>query len=200
MSGKVSLGSYDNRWYSPGRGFAWRALWLFVGLPLFRCSLLPFSRLRVALLRAFGAKVGDGVVIHSEVNVKYPWNLEMGDHCWIGERAWVDSLATVRLEDNVCVSQGCYICTGNHDWSDPRFGLILRPVELKSGSWAGAHSVLLPGVTLGEGAVAAAGSVVTKSVPAFEVHAGNPAAFTRYRAIRDEAVASTHGARQEVMQ
>ncbi len=192
MNSPVQLRRYDNSWYRPGRSFFWQAAWLFLGLPLFRSPLLPFSRLRVALLRVFGAKVGNGVVIHSEVHVKYPWHLQVGNDCWIGERAWIDNLTTVRLGNDVCISQDCYICTGNHNWSDPNFGLIVRPVELGNGSWAGARSVLLPGVSLGEGAIAAAGSVVTHAIPPFEVHAGNPAIFVRKRHIRDvESVRTT---------
>ncbi|MGI4758408.1 MAG: WcaF family extracellular polysaccharide biosynthesis acetyltransferase [Janthinobacterium lividum] len=185
MSSPVQLARYDNSWYSPGRSFLWRALWLFIGLPLFRCALLPFSGFRVALLRLFGAQVGQGVVIHSEVNVKYPWHLQVGNHCWIGERAWIDNLTTVRLGDNTCLSQDCYICTGNHNWSDPLFGLIVKPVELHAGAWAAARSTLMPGVVLGEGAIAGAGSVVAKNIPAYEVHTGNPAVFVRTRHIQD---------------
>ena len=117
--------------------------------------------------------------------MKYPWHLKVGDHTWIGERAWIDNLTTVRLGSNVCLSQDCYICTGNHNWSDPSFGLIVRPVELGAGSWAAARSTLMPGVVLGEGAIAGAGSVITRSVPPWEVHSGNPAAFVRIRDIQD---------------
>lgn len=186
MKTQIRLGEYDNSWYHPGRSNLWRAAWLFVGLPLFRCSLLPFSRLRVGLLRLFGARVGRGVVIHSEVVVKYPWHLVIGDDCWIGERSWFDTLTTVRLGNNVCVSQGAYLCTGNHDWSDPAFGLRLEPIQLHDGAWAGAMCRLLPGAVLREGAVAAAGSVVAGTVPAWEVFGGNPAVFLRTRRVRGQ--------------
>jgi putative colanic acid biosynthesis acetyltransferase WcaF len=119
------------------------------------------------------------------VRVKYPWHFEVGDHSWIGESAWIDNLTLVRLGDNVCVSQGCYICTGNHNWSDRTFGLMVRPVELADGSWAGARSSLMPGVALGEGAVASAGSVVLHPIPAWEIHAGNPASFSRRRSLAE---------------
>lgn len=184
MKVPVQLANYNNSWYDPGRSIIWRAAWLFLGLPLFRCSLLPFSVLRVTLLRIFGARVGQGVVIHSEVMVKYPWHLVIGDHCWIGERSWFDSLTTIRLGDNVCVSQGAYLCTGNHDWSDPAFGLLLAPIELEDGAWAGAMCRLLPGAILREGAVAAAGSVIAGTVPSREVFAGNPAVCVRARRVR----------------
>lgn len=185
MKSPVQLGQYDNSWYSPGRSFAWSVAWLFIGLPLFRASWLPVSKVRVALLRLFGASVGTGVVIRSGVSVKYPWHLQIGNDCWIGERAWIDNLTTVRIGNDVCLSQECYLCTGNHDWSDPLFGLIVKSVELRNGSWAGARSVLLPGVVLGDGAIAGAGSVVTRPIPDYEVHTGNPAVFVRTRHIRD---------------
>ncbi len=183
MSG-VRLRDYDNSWYSPGRSVLWRSLWFFVGLPLFGSRLVPGSRARVALLRSFGATVGDRVVIRHDGNVKYPWHLVVGDDCWIGEGAWIDNLTTVRIGNNCCISQGAYFCTGNHDWSDPRFGLRIAPIELKDSSWAGAKSVLLPGTVLEEGAIAAAGSVVSGTVPSFAIFAGNPAIHVKQRIVR----------------
>lgn len=188
MTSPVRLRDYNNAWYRPGRSTLVRTLWLFVGQPIFRSSLLPSSRLRVAMLRLFGAQVGRGVVIHSEVVVKYPWHLTVGDDCWIGERVWIDCLTTVELADNVCISQGAYLCTGNHNWSDPAFGLVTRPIRLLDGAWAGAQSVLLPGSSLGVGSVAAAGSVVSGAVHDWQIHAGNPARYLRDRTVRETAV------------
>ena len=184
---QVELGRYDNSWFQPGRSWLWQAAWLCGGLTILRCSWLPSSALRVRLLRWFGAQVGSGVVIKPGVRVKYPWHLKVGDHCWIGEDCWIDNLTQVELGSNVCLSQGAYLCTGNHDWSDPAFGLILGAITLENGSWVGARAVIAPNVTLGEHAVAAAGSVVTKSIPAWKVYAGNPAAFVRNRRISDHS-------------
>jgi putative colanic acid biosynthesis acetyltransferase WcaF len=177
----VKLRQYDNSWYQPGRSVIWRSAWLFLGLPILRCSLLPSSSIRVALLRLFGARIGDRVVMRHSVNVKYPWHLEIGQDCWIGEECWIDNLTTVQIGSDVCLSQGCYLCTGNHDWSDPAFGLIVKPIHIRNGVWVGARAFLAPGVVLGEGAVAAACSVITRDIPSFEVHAGNPAAFIKSR-------------------
>jgi putative colanic acid biosynthesis acetyltransferase WcaF len=180
------LSSFDNSWYSPGRPRAVRALWFFLGLPLQRCSLQPGSAVRAVLLRLFGARVGPGVVIKPGVRVKYPWHLSVGAHAWIGEDVWIDNLAPVALGDHACVSQGAYLGTGNHDWSDPAFGLFVRPVTLAGGAWVGARSVICPGVSLGECAIAAAGSVVSANIPPFEIHAGNPASFVKSRRIPHE--------------
>ncbi len=187
--GLVELRHYDNSWYHPGGSFAKRALWMLLGEPVFRSPWLPSSSARVALLRMFGARIGEGVVIKPHVTVKYPWHLELGDFCWIGEQAWIDNLTTVRVGRNACVSQGAYLCTGNHDWSDPNFGLRIEPIQLGEGAWAGAKSVLTPGTVLGAYAVAAAGAVVKGCIPDFEIHAGNPAQFVKKRKIRNAQVA-----------
>ncbi len=178
---EVQLRHFNNSWYQPGRSRYWQAAWFFVGLPLLRSPLMPFSAVRVWLLRLFGAAIGEGVVVKPGARVKYPWRLRVGDHSWLGEDCWIDNLAAVTLGHDVCISQGAYLCTGNHDWSDPHFGLMLGPITLGNGAWVGAGALLAPGVTLGEGAVAAAGSVITKSIPGGEIHAGNPAVFARRR-------------------
>lgn len=182
--GKVRLGAYDNSWYRPGRSVAWRAAWMMLGAPVVRCGWMPSSGVRVWLLRAFGATIGRGVVVKPGVEVKYPWHLVVGDDTWIGENAWIDCLTTVRIGSNACVSQGAYLCTGNHDWTDPGFGLMVEPVQVGEAAWVGAKAILMPGCVLGEGAVAGAGSVVRGVVPDWEIYAGSPAVFVRRREIR----------------
>lgn len=179
----INLRNYDNSWYDPGRSSLWRAAWHFLGLPLLRSHVITSSSFRAALLRFFGARIGERVVMRHGFDVKYPWHLTIGNDCWIGERCWIDNLTAVRIGNNVCVSQGAYFCTGNHNWSDPSFGLMIAPVQLNDGAWAGANCLLTPGTVLGEGAVAAAGSVITGIVPDFEIYAGNPAVFVKKRII-----------------
>jgi putative colanic acid biosynthesis acetyltransferase WcaF len=191
---RVTLRHYDNSWYDPGRGIAWRALWQLIGLPVLRSRVLPSSAIRTSLLRLFGARIGQHAVIKPGVVVKYPWHLSIGDDCWIGEDCWIDNLTTVKIGSNVCVSQGAYLCTGNHDWTDPAFGLVIAPIEIRDGAWAGAKCLLMPGVVLGEGAVAAAGSVVSGRVPGYEVYAGNPAVFVKRRSLRSDHCAAVQEA------
>jgi putative colanic acid biosynthesis acetyltransferase WcaF len=186
----VSLSAFHNEWYKPGRSRFVQMAWFFAGLPLLRLPVLPLSSVRRALLVLFGARIGAGAVIKPGVRVKYPWLFEAGDNCWIGEDCWIDNLAQVTLGNNVCVSQGAYFCTGNHDWSDPAFGLIVRPIEVGDGAWIGAKAILGPGAVLGECAVVAAGSVVSRRVPAFEIHGGNPAVFMRKREVKNSSSAA----------
>ncbi len=181
---RVQLRFYDNSWYQPGGSVPKRILWMFLGQPCLASKWVPTSGMRAGLLRAFGARVGRGVVIKPAVRVKYPWHLELGDDCWIGEDCWIDNLTTVRIGANACVSQGAYLCTGNHDWADPHFGLKVQTIVLGEGAWAGAKCILMPGTVLGCFSIAAAGSVIKGSVPDFEIHAGNPAQRVRLRTIR----------------
>ncbi len=181
----IDFGKYDNSWYTPGRSLVVRSLWMFFGAPFFRSTWCVSSALRCRLLRLFGATIGHHVVIRQGVIVKYPWHLRVGDHTWIGENVWIDNLTTVQLGSNVCLSQAAYLCTGNHDWTDPHFGLRVAPISVHDGAWVGARSTVLPGVTLHEGAIAAAASVVTRSVPAWQIVAGNPAVFLRDRVLTD---------------
>ncbi len=188
---QVDLSRYDNSAYNPGRPWTVRVLWFLVGLPLLRCSLIPSSAFRRMLLRAFGAEIGEGVVMQQNFCVKYPWNLRVGNNSWFGEECWIDNLVPVTIGDNVCISQDAYLCTGNHDWSDPAFGLIVRPIRIEDGAWIGARSSLAPGVVVGECAVLSLGAVAIKSIPAFEIHAGNPAAFVRLREFRTQTPADS---------
>jgi putative colanic acid biosynthesis acetyltransferase WcaF len=180
----VDLSRPDNSEYRKGRPLLARALWHFFGFPLVRSDWVPISSLKAALLRLFGASIGRGVCLKPGIRVKFPWYLAIGDHCWIGESAWIDNLTRVNIGSNVCVSQGAYLGTGNHDWTTPNMKLFTRPITLRDGSWVGAKSIVCPGVTFGEGAVLAAGSVATRDIPSFEIWAGNPARFVRTRRLR----------------
>ncbi len=179
----IDLSRYSVGSYHPGRGTLNQALWFFAGLPLLRSSLIPGSAFRAWLLRVFGASIGRGVTLKPGMRVKYPWHLTVGNHCWIGEDAWIDNLVAVTLDNHVVISQGAYLCTGNHDWSSATFDLKTGTIHLEDGSWVGAKALLGPNVVLGQCAVAAAGSVVSRSIPAYEIHAGNPASFVRRRVI-----------------
>ncbi len=181
---QIDLSVPDNTELVRGASLLVEAAWHFCGLPLLRSQWITSSSFRSRLLRLFGAKIGKGVYIKPGVRVKFPWYLEVGDHTWLGEDLWIDNLAKVTIGPHCCISQGAYLCTGNHDWSAPDMRLFRRPIRCERGSWVGAKSVVCPGVTIEAGAVAAAGSVITRDIPAMEVHAGNPARFVRRRELR----------------
>jgi putative colanic acid biosynthesis acetyltransferase WcaF len=171
----VSLGTYaPPPDYTPGRSVIVCGLWSVLSLLVFQSGWLPFYGIKRWLLRLFGAAVGAGVVIKPDVRIKFPWRLRIGAQSWIGEGVWIDNLATVHLANDVCISQGAYLCTGSHDHRRVTFDLIVKPIVVQSEAWIGARAVVLPGVTVHRGAVVAAGSVVTRDVPSGVIVGGSP--------------------------
>lgn len=160
--------------WNPGAPLWCRALWLLLGEPLL-AGPLPGTAWRRALLRGFGARVGRGGRIKPRLRVKFPWRLAVGDHCWLGEGVWIDNLAPVRLGDRVCLSQGAYLCTGNHDFRSPAFSLRPGPIRIDDDAWVAAGAVLAPGTHVGRGTVVGLGAVAAGNLPAGLVLRGNPA-------------------------
>ena len=175
----MDLSRYDNSDFDRGAPWWKEALWMLVRDQIFQTGIPWPSILRTALLRAFGARIGNGVVVRANVNVSFPWRLTVGDHVWIGEDVGILSLADVTIEDNVCISQRAYLCTGSHDYGREDFELITRPITIRAGSWIAAAAFVGPGVEIGAGAVVAAGSVVTRDVPPETLVRGNPAEAVR---------------------
>ena len=95
------------------------------------------SSIKIGLLRLFGAKIGTGVLLKPGISIKFPWELEVGDHSWIGESTSIDNLAKVTIGSSVCISPGSYIVSGSHDMSDPAFGPTQEPIVIEDGSWVG---------------------------------------------------------------
>lgn len=151
--------------YDKGRPRAVQAAWFAVQNLVFAAWWCP-APLRVALLRAFGARVGEGVLIRHRVRVLWPWKLTIGDHAWIGEGAWVLNLEPVTIGAHACVSQEAMLCTGSHDHTRADFAYRNAPIVVGDGAWVAARAIVLPGVVVGDEAVVAAGVTVSKDVPA----------------------------------
>lgn len=181
----TDLSKYNNGWYKTkiGASLLRRTLWYLTNVVFIINPLNPISGLKILLLRIFGAQVGKKVVIKPGVNIKYPWKLSIGNHTWIGENVWIDSLDHVTIGDNVCVSQGAMLLTGNHNYTRETFDLIVAPIVLEQGVWIGAKSVVCPGVTAFSHAVLTVGSVATKDLDAFGIYQGNPARKIKERVI-----------------
>ncbi|MBD2335777.1 colanic acid biosynthesis acetyltransferase WcaF [Calothrix sp. FACHB-156] len=171
----MRLDQYTVGTYTPGAPYWKQLLWYFIGSPLVESYWLPISTLKVWILRRFGATIGQKVRIKPGVKVKFPWRLTIGDFAWIGENTWIDNLAPVIIESHVCLSQGVYLCTGNHDWNHPDFKLMPAPIYIQESSWIAAKSVIGPGVTVGKGAVLTLGGVTGSSLEPMIIYAGNPA-------------------------
>ncbi len=171
----MDLSIYDNSDFDRGAPRWKEAVWTLVRFLFFQNAFPWPSSLRCALLRAFGAKVGYGVVIRANVNISFPWRLTIGDHVWIGEDVGILTLAPVTIESNVCISQRTYLCTGSHDFRRGDFRLKVAATSVRTGSWVAAAAFIGPGVEIGTRAVVSAGSVVLENVPPNSLVQGNPA-------------------------
>ena len=134
-------------------------LWYLFNNLIFN-SFLPFSTLKVFLLRLFGAEIGRNVLIKPYVKIKYPWNLKIHDNSWIGEEVWIDNLAEVVIKKNCCISQGVYLCTGSHDFKSEKFDLITKGITIEESSWLGAKSIICPGVTIKKNSFIKVGEII----------------------------------------
>lgn len=181
----IDLSTYNNDGYNAGPIFR-RAAWYVISRLFFETRFPWPQAVKKSLLILFACRISPGLVIKPAVKIKHPWLLTCGAHCWIGERVWIDNLCAVSLGDNVVLSQGAYLLTGNHNYKKRSFDLVLNPIEIKSGAWIAAKSFVCPGVTIGEYAVLTAGSVATQSLDAYSIYSGNPATFKRKREFTDE--------------
>jgi len=179
---RVDLSKFNNSWYKPNN-FVKRLVWYFVNLCFFKISFTWPLVLKIFLLKSFGANVGRNLLIKPCVNIKYPWFLSIGDNVWLGEYCWIDNLGKITIGDNVCISQGAMLLTGNHNYKKASFDLIVKEIVLKEGVWIGAKSIVCPGVTMGSHSILSVGSVLTKDAEAYCIYQGNPASFIKKRII-----------------
>lgn len=156
------------------RNRARRALWGLIYLLLFRPSPRQMHSWRSILLRLFGATVGKGCHIYPKVVIWAPWNLVVESQASAADGVNLYSMARITIGRRAVISQGAHICTGSHDYTDPSFCLYAKPITIGAESWICADAFLGPGVTIGEGAVIGARSVVIRDMPNWTVCAGHP--------------------------
>jgi putative colanic acid biosynthesis acetyltransferase WcaF len=182
MKKTTKLSTYDNNFYRSGSLFK-RVTWYCINFIIFNASL-PFPiPLKVFLLRLYGGKVGSNVIIKPRVNIKYPWFLIMGNNVWVGEDVWIDNLGTVTIGDNVCLSQGCYLLTGNHNYKKVEFDLMVKRIILEDGVWIGAKAIVCPGTVCRSHSVLSVQSVAVDELCEYGIYQGNPATYKKNRQI-----------------
>jgi putative colanic acid biosynthesis acetyltransferase WcaF len=164
MTTDRQLGKFTGTGYDKGRPLLTQAFWVGVSALLVERIWCP-SRLRVSVLRLFGAQVGERVVIRHGVRIHWPWKLTVGDDVWIGVDVWLLNLEHITIESNVCVSQAAMLCTGSHKADDPAFEFDNAPIHISGGAWIAARATVLRGVTVGRNSVVGATALVTQDVP-----------------------------------
>lgn len=161
-----------------------RVLWA-VGQVVFRLIPRPFYKPRRVLLRLFGASVGAHVNIANTASIYFPWNLTIGDWSSIGEHAYIYNLGQITIGEKTTISQRVHLCAGTHDYNDPSLPLLTPPITIGDQVWVCADAFVAANVSIGDGAVIGACSVVTKRVDSWNVVAGNPVKFIKKRTLED---------------
>jgi putative colanic acid biosynthesis acetyltransferase WcaF len=158
-----NLKGFTGAGYEIGRGKLVQALWLFVSGAVFMRWWCP-AKARIAILRAFGANIGEDVLIRHRVRIHWPWKLTVGDATWIGEGAWLLNLEQITIGSNVCISQEAFLCTGSHHRHSATFEFDNAPISVGDGAWIAARAVILRGTLIGRESVIPAASLVYKDV------------------------------------
>lgn len=136
---------------------------------------IPSQRIRRGLYCAAGMHFGSDSVIFMGAEIRSPDKIKLGSGASIGHHCVLDGRNGITIGDNVNFSHGVWVWTAQHDVNDPDFKVVGGPVNIGSYAWLGGRVIVLPGITIGEGAVVASGAVVTKDVPPWTIVAGIPA-------------------------
>jgi putative colanic acid biosynthesis acetyltransferase WcaF len=166
-----------------GASRAKQILWYLTNIVFFKNPFNVFSGIKTGLLKAFGARLGKGTNIKPSVNIKFPWKLTIGDHCWIGENVWIDNLSDLQIGNNVTISQGAFLLTGTHDHTKETFDFISSPIILEDGVWIGAKAIVFGGVTCKSHSILGMNSIAEKNLEPYTIYKGNPAVPVKAREI-----------------
>jgi acetyltransferase-like isoleucine patch superfamily enzyme len=138
-------------------------------------SRLPFHTFRIWLLRMLKANIGNNVGLYRGFEVRRPSKLSIGNSTVIGHGALLDARMGLTIGNNVNLSNEVMIWTLHHDYNDTGFAAVGSPVVIEDYVWLCSRAIILPGVTIGKGAVVAAGAVVARDVLPYTVVGGVPA-------------------------
>lgn len=147
-------------------------------MPYIKASIwrrIPSRTLRMSALRHWGGIIDKHVSIFSSVNIRNPRGLKIESGVSIGPKVMLDARKGLTIRKNVTIAYEAIIWTLHHDMNSADFHCEGAPVEIGEYAWICSRSIILPGVTIGKGAVVASGAVVTKDVEPFAIVAGVPA-------------------------
>jgi maltose O-acetyltransferase len=137
---------------------------------------LPSHYLRNAWYRrVLRVSIAPKGAIHQGAHFTSRGRVEIGTGTTLDRNAWLDGRGGLFIGDHVATGPGVMFLTADHDPQCPQFSGRLEPVRVGDRAWLGARALVLPGVTIGEGAIVAAGAVVTRDVPPYAIVGGVPA-------------------------
>lgn len=143
---------------------------------------IPSHRLRLWFYKnIMGFNIGENSTCLMKLIVDFNRGLTIGKNSVVNGRCRLDTRGGITIGDNVSISSDVTILTADHDMNTPDFAGRNNPVIIHDYVWVGTGAMIMPGITIGKGAVVAAGSVVTKNVEPYHVVAGVPAKFIKER-------------------
>lgn len=136
---------------------------------------LPFHHLRRLTYRLAGIKIGKGSAIHMGANFFQPKGISIGEDSIIGNHAFLDGRASLKIGNHVDIASEVMIYNSEHDVHREDMKAIEEPVVIEDYAFIGPRVIILPGVKIGKGAVVAAAAMVTKNVLPGKIVGGVPA-------------------------
>lgn len=136
---------------------------------------IPFHVFRINVLRCFKMKIGHHTAVCRGVDIRTPYRVSIGSYTTVNKRVVLDGRGGVKIGDNVDIAQDVHIWSLQHDYNSPTYATKSGKVVIEDYVWIASRVTVLPGITIGRGAVIGACSVVTKEVPPMSIVAGNPA-------------------------
>jgi putative colanic acid biosynthesis acetyltransferase WcaF len=118
------------------------------------------------------------------IKVWAPWNLELQDHCGLGDGVDCYSVGKITIGRNATVSQDTVLCTASHDYTDPTFPLTIGEICVGEFVWLAAQVFVMPNVLIGEGTVVGVSSTVMRDLPTWSVAVGTPCRVIGPRKVR----------------
>ena len=158
-----------------------RVLWRIVHATIWKLCWRRVPSPRPLMLMIFGCKTSANAEYCGSTWIEMPWDLSVGPYVSIGPRVHLYNLGGLTIGSHTLISQDAYICGGTHDYNDPAWPLVRKPVVIGEWVWIGAGAFIHPGVTIGDGAIVGARAVVTKDVEPWTIVAGNPAVVIKKR-------------------
>lgn len=146
--------------------------WWFINSIL---SNLPSKHLRLWGLKKFGIDTQPNVRFYQGFHIRNPKGIHIGNGVSIGPKVLLDGRKELYIGSNVVIAYEAIIWTLNHDYNDETFCGKGAPVKIGNYAWICSRSIILPGVTIGEGAIIASGAIVTKDVEPYTIVGGVPA-------------------------
>ena len=162
--------------------------YIYYALTLFGNMIInkiPSRHIRKWFYQALGAKIGKKTYPCRRVEILLPKGLVLKERVAVGWFAELDARGGISVDHDTNISSHVKLITGSHDIDDPDYTADFRPIKIGHHCWIGTGAIILQGVTIGDGAVVAAGAVVTKDVPPYTVVGGVPAKTICSRNVAD---------------